>query len=296
MLIGVVNKDAENRLLSFIKDINAQAASAWGVVALERQALAARSDDTFVLSIKPALELASRATVYIGACSVYIVWLGAQKRTETALRALAPSLYIKDSAVGDTAFAYIDPVSQANELSQRLHAEASTVSSKPTMATEAHKMGLIETIDFSALALSLPEYKKLLEKKHEHRQLKILIIEDQSFLRRLLTESLQKTHAVFSAAGVREGLDIYLREAPHVVFLDIGLPDASGHMLAHKLREIDPTSYVIMVTGSRDRQDIEQAKQNGVFGFIVKPFSKQKIQEAIARYLAVRPLATEGEA
>ena len=70
-------------------------------------------------------------------------------------------------------------------------------------------------------------------------------------------ETLRNDYDVHMAASVKEGLELYLKVAPHIVFLDIGLPDASGHTLAKKLKELDATSYVVMVTGNRQLEDVE---------------------------------------
>jgi CheY-like chemotaxis protein len=64
------------------------------------------------------------------------------------------------------------------------------------------------------------------------------------------------------------------------------LPAADGHALAHKIKETDPNSYVVMLTASRERGDVERARQNRVDGFVTKPFSRQKISERIEHYRA----------
>lgn len=293
MLIGTVDKDIEQELLSFIKDVNTQASSIWGVVVVDRAPLRDIEVESLVLAVKPALLDANKANVFFGKHSVYIAWAGLQGRTRTQLVDILTDL-CDPLLMTVTTICYMNPVAEGNELSHRVKKEMATplavqpatnaVITAQKTAPTANKMSIFDKVDFAAIGLQLPEYKELLEKKRNHSKLHVLIIEDQPFLRQLLFEALRKDYEVSLATSVREGLAMYLKEAPHIVFLDIGLPDASGHMLAKKLRELDRTAYVVMVTGSRQRDDVEAARSNGAHGFIVKPFSKTKIQDAIGRY------------
>ncbi|NTU76907.1 MAG: response regulator [Alphaproteobacteria bacterium] len=117
---------------------------------------------------------------------------------------------------------------------------------------------------------------------------RLLVVEDQEFSRRLLSEVLRANHDIDAAASVHEGLNLYFENAPDLVFLDIELPDESGHTLARLLRALDPESYIIMVTANNSVDDVSFARANHVDGFIIKPYNKQKIQEAVEKFAARR--------
>jgi len=93
---------------------------------------------------------------------------------------------------------------------------------------------------------------------------------------------------VYSASGAEEGWKLYIDHAPHIIFLDIGLPDASGHELARRIRQHTSTAYIIMATASDYKEDAEEARQNQVDGFITKPFDKGMISNYIDKYLATQ--------
>lgn len=120
-------------------------------------------------------------------------------------------------------------------------------------------------------------------------KLRILVVEDHSFLRQLLSETLQGEHEVYAASNFREAWELYLRHEPSVVFLDIQLPDGSGHDLARRIREDQPEAYIIMATASHEVKDMEKANKNLVDGFMIKPFSKsiivQHINECLKRHV-----------
>lgn len=63
----------------------------------------------------------------------------------------------------------------------------------------------------------------------------------------------------------------------------------SSHTLAHLIKTIDPSAFVVMVTGNNSVEDVTLAKSNQVDGFIVKPYNKAKIYECIDKFLARHP-------
>lgn len=118
---------------------------------------------------------------------------------------------------------------------------------------------------------------------------RILIVEDQLFSRRILIELLHHFYLVDAASTAKEGMRLYLENAPDIALLDIELTDESGHTLARFIKSIDPASFVVMVTGNNSVEDVALAKSNKVDDFIVKPYNKSKVLEAIDKYFAMHP-------
>lgn len=114
----------------------------------------------------------------------------------------------------------------------------------------------------------------------------ILIVEDQDFSRRLLMGVLEKQYVCHAAANAVEAIGGYAEHAPDITFLDIELPDIDGHTLAALFKKHDARSWVVMVTGNNFIADVEKAKANKVQGFIVKPFTRQKIIGVIDSFIA----------
>jgi DNA-binding NtrC family response regulator len=146
----------------------------------------------------------------------------------------------------------------------------------------------------AAYQKQIATHRKLLEQSMPSRRPHVMIVEDQPFLRGLLTETLTKTCKISACASAEEAWAFYVKETPDVSFLDVGLPGTNGHVLAGLIKELDPLSYVVMITASRYLEDIEAAKKNHVDGFIAKPFSKQKVDECIELYRAARKLRNTG--
>lgn len=111
----------------------------------------------------------------------------------------------------------------------------------------------------------------------------ILIIEDDAFSRKLVENVLQKSFPLTALGSTELALESYVRLAPDIVFLDINLPDVTGHELLEKFIALDSDAYVIMLSGNADRDNITQAMQLGAKGFIAKPFTREKIFQYIER-------------
>ncbi len=111
----------------------------------------------------------------------------------------------------------------------------------------------------------------------------LMMIEDDAFSRRLVENVLQKKYPLTALAEATHALSSYARLAPDLLFLDINLPDVTGHDLLERILLIDPDAYVIMLSGNADQNNIVQAMSKGAKGFIAKPFTKDKLLQYIDR-------------
>lgn len=118
----------------------------------------------------------------------------------------------------------------------------------------------------------------------EHLGINVLIVEDQEFSRQLLRGvfTRQVYEFIFHVAkNGQEAINKYAEIAPDIAYLDIELPDFNGHQLAQLFNKHDPKAFIVMVTANNYPKDVETAVANQVKSFIVKPYSKQKIMEAV---------------
>jgi len=111
----------------------------------------------------------------------------------------------------------------------------------------------------------------------------IVVIEDDAFTRRLVENTLQKQFNVTTLGTAELALFTYARLAPDLVLLDINLPDVTGHQLLERIIEMDPQSYVVMLSANADMDNIRQAMTHGAKGFIAKPFTRDKLFQYIDR-------------
>lgn len=125
--------------------------------------------------------------------------------------------------------------------------------------------------------------KDILRRRFDRSRNCVLIVEDDPLSVFIAKKSVEPDCTAFVATDGGSAIEAYTKYAPDVVFLDIGLPDISGHDVLTKILAIDPTAYVVMLSANSTRPDIMRAMQLGAKGFIGKPFSKSKLAQYIAQ-------------
>ena len=119
----------------------------------------------------------------------------------------------------------------------------------------------------------------------------ILIVDDEAFIRVLLTQTLEELEdegvELLVAADGQEGLDVALSERPDLVFLDVMMPKLSGYEVCSKIKETDPSIYVILLTAKGQAVDKEQGTDVGADEYVTKPFDPDYILERAAEILDV---------
>ncbi len=137
------------------------------------------------------------------------------------------------------------------------------------------------------MILNLPVDPQLIrtldERRERHERPVIMVVEDEPFSARLVEGVLSSTYTVQLASDGQSAILNYARWAPHVLFLDIDLPDVSGYDVLHRIRAMDPDVYVVMLSSHADRQHILQSRELGAQGFVGKPFTKDKLGQYIQR-------------
>jgi len=118
---------------------------------------------------------------------------------------------------------------------------------------------------------------------------RILVIDDDPEVVDLLASYLREEgYGVLGALTIDEGIKLVILSRPELVLLDILLPGGMNGIEALKrIRSIDPTIKVIMVTGSRDPLLAREALELGALAYIDKPFDFAYLKRVVA--MALRP-------
>lgn len=113
--------------------------------------------------------------------------------------------------------------------------------------------------------------------------IEVLIIEDHAFSRKLFSGMIDKNYHCRMAENAGEGRQLYATYAPDICFIDIELGDASGHSLAKLFRSYDPGAKLVMLTAHCSPEDIEISQKNKVSAYILKPYSRSRINEVLQK-------------
>ena len=115
--------------------------------------------------------------------------------------------------------------------------------------------------------------------------MKILVIDDSATMRRIIKSHLTTMgfDAIVEAHDGEQALAKLAGEAIDLVITDWAMPTMSGPDLVRAIRS-SPTHGklpVLMITGIAQKEDIVQAIDSGVNGYIVKPFAPQTLKDKI---------------
>jgi len=118
--------------------------------------------------------------------------------------------------------------------------------------------------------------------------MRILVIDDEPNLRRMLRAILEEEGlAVLEAGSVEAGWELLRETTPEVVLLDISLPGASGLDALPHFRSSLPGVPIIMMSGRASLADAAQAIRDGAFHFIEKPLTPAAVLATVRSALEV---------
>ena len=127
-----------------------------------------------------------------------------------------------------------------------------------------------------------------------NKQGKILIVDDEEVIRRLLHQKLSSEGYQCQEAGsADEALEKLRSSAVELVLLDIKMPGKSGDELLPEIKAIYPDTAVIMATALVDTRLAIQCMKQGAYDYLTKPFSLDEVILSVDRALERRRLELE---
>ena len=122
----------------------------------------------------------------------------------------------------------------------------------------------------------------------------ILIIDDEKTIRWSLGEALKESgYDVAEAESGEKGFDYFKSHSADLILLDMKLPGDSGLEILKRVREVDPTVPIIMMTAYGEVETAVDAMRNGAYDFTLKPFTLEKLKVTIHHALEAQQLKSE---
>lgn len=114
------------------------------------------------------------------------------------------------------------------------------------------------------------------------RSLQVLLVDDAWYMHHLVQDLLERRGwGIRRAESVEEALGLYRQERPDVVLMDLVLPQRDGLDGIRALRTLDPAARIIVVSGWPEEAARRQAEDEGICGFVPKPFTAVELLGAI---------------
>lgn len=127
-------------------------------------------------------------------------------------------------------------------------------------------------------------------------QTEILIIDDDTSLRRVLEFNLQEAgYKVTAAASGEEGLRVFAEITPALVITDMKMPNMDGMQVIKSIKEQSPATPVIMITAFGSVDMAVNAMKSGAYDYITKPFNRDELRFTVAKALEFSTLSAENQ-
>jgi len=111
---------------------------------------------------------------------------------------------------------------------------------------------------------------------------RILITDDEEDICSTLSEYLEdKGYEVFQATNGKEALRLLKEVRPHLMLLDIRMPEYDGIEILRKVRKIDNQVGVIMITAFHDVNIAQEALKLGACDFVTKPVDLNYLDKSV---------------
>jgi len=117
----------------------------------------------------------------------------------------------------------------------------------------------------------------------------ILIVDDEKKMRELLNDVLAN-HLCYQASTVNEAVALFEKIPFDVVLTDISLPGKSGMELLGLIRQSQPDTPVIVISGIHDPDHARGIIEMGAFGYLGKPFRLDEVEAMVERAIESRRL------
>jgi CheY-like chemotaxis protein len=104
--------------------------------------------------------------------------------------------------------------------------------------------------------------------------LRILIVEDNlsflSLLRKFIKRNISSNPEIRECSGGQDALQVYQTFAPDWVLMDIMMEPMDGLVAARKIKELDPSARIVIVTQHNERAYRDAARETGVAAYVLK--------------------------
>jgi CheY-like chemotaxis protein len=116
---------------------------------------------------------------------------------------------------------------------------------------------------------------------------KILIVDDERYVRLLLKKLLSEDYIVLEASNGEEAVSVARTEKPDLILMDILMPKMDGYTACYiiKTNEVTKDIPVVMLTAVAHELNKRLSRAMDADGYITKPFSFQDLMDTVSQFL-----------
>lgn len=117
-----------------------------------------------------------------------------------------------------------------------------------------------------------------------------VVTDDAMFMRTLLKKMIEQNEefeVLAEASNGREAVTAAEKHKPDIMTLDITMPEMDGIHAVPEIMKVSPATKIIMVSAMGQQSMVIEAIKLGAKDFVVKPFEKSRVYQAIKNVLAI---------
>ena len=117
---------------------------------------------------------------------------------------------------------------------------------------------------------------------------RILVVDDELGPRESLRMLLKPNYLIQTADSGKAALEQIPGYRPDIIILDIKMPEVDGLEVLRRIKRVDPAIEVVMITAYASLETVKLALTHGAFEYLIKPFSRQDLEDVVRRALLRR--------
>jgi two-component system, chemotaxis family, chemotaxis protein CheY len=117
---------------------------------------------------------------------------------------------------------------------------------------------------------------------------RLLIVDDSSTVRRSIERHIlsERVTEIYQAASGREAMELFERYRPEFVTMDLTMPEMDGLTCISKMMALKPDTRLMVISALGDSETAIEAVERGANEYVVKPFSAEDLNLALANLVA----------
>jgi two-component system chemotaxis response regulator CheY len=117
--------------------------------------------------------------------------------------------------------------------------------------------------------------------------IRMMIVDDSNVIRRRIErcQRIDGVEVVGTAANGVEALERFVELDPHVVTMDITMPQMDGIECVERMVNLKPGVLILVISALADKATAVEAMEKGANGFLNKPFSDRQLNDALLELL-----------
>lgn len=247
------------------------------------------SDDIYELTAAGQDELRSAATALSPEELALLVRFDGELTVQQVQAALSPAARKAFETHFRRLFGrgLVAPV-ELDPFASRFHAEMGNLAA---VVGEAEADAALHSLQRSGFFVQIARERADARRPQAGEDLTVLVVEDDPVLARFIETFLKLSGYAVRIAGDRAAIVAGLRAQPlpHLVLLDVMLPDADGFDVLLRLRQhpVLKRMPVVMLTGKSTRQAVIKGLAAGADGYLTKPFEPESLIRAVRTVLGL---------